>query len=207
MFIRTGEHRAVGRQCPEPDLLQRLRGSESTEKPSLLEAVYPGGSNKNESVIYCCMINSPQQWLKKLPIICLQFSEVTNWDGLNWDGFSLFHTGSAGLIRVSGSQKRWLGHLEPLSRKTAQAFSHGSKRDGRPLCSCPFQAFACVMFTNVLLAKAKPRVMWERLHKSMDMGSCLLLGLINTTIYQRKYDFLIERTGKLPGIQHFRNFP
>lgn len=49
--------------------------------------------------------------------------------------------------------------------------------------------------------------MWERLHKSMDMGSCLLLGLINTTIYQRKYDFLIERTGKLPGIQHFRNFP
>lgn len=39
----------------------------------------------------------------------------------------------------------------------------------------------------------------------MDM-SCQLLGVINITIYDEKYEFLIERTGKLPWIQHFRNF-
>lgn len=33
LFGSTEEHRAVGRWSPEPDLLQRLRGSESMEKP------------------------------------------------------------------------------------------------------------------------------------------------------------------------------
>lgn len=89
------------------------------------------------------MTNHPKQWFKKLPIICLQFNEVTNWDVLNWGGFSLLQVVSAGLIHILGPRKGCLRHLGPLSRKVGQTFLRkgrvaSSKREDRLQCSCPF---------------------------------------------------------------------